>query len=132
METRILIVILALWFLFMVIAIINAITREAVYRPVVGELAAHQVSTLIFVALILSVTYLTFRSLDVRLKASDALLTGSIWLVMTVAFEFIAGHYIFGNPWEKLLADYNILKGRVWSLVLLTTFVAPYITSRLV
>ncbi len=132
METRILIVILALWFLFMVIAIINAITREAVYRPVVGELAAHQVSTFIFVALILSVTYLTFRSLDVRLKASDALLTGSIWLVMTVAFEFIAGHYIFGNPWEKLLADYNILKGRVWSLVLLTTFVAPYITSRLV
>jgi len=131
METRLLIVILALWFLFMVIAIINAIIREAVYKPVVGDLAAHQASTFIFIALILFVTYLAFRFLEIRQTASGALLTGSLWLVMTIAFEFIAGHYIFGNPWEKLLADYNLLRGRVWSLVLVTTFLAPYVTSKL-
>ncbi|MGQ9625254.1 MAG: hypothetical protein ACUVT9_07815 [Candidatus Bathycorpusculaceae bacterium] len=46
-------------------------------------------------------------------------------------FEFIAGHYVFGNSWEKLLADYNLLEGRLWSLVLLTILIAPYIANKL-
>jgi hypothetical protein len=37
----------------------------------------------------------------------------------------VAGHYAFGHAWETLLADYNLLRGRVWLLVLATTFVAP-------
>ncbi len=55
---------------------------------------------------------------------------GLIWLLLTIFFEFIAGHYIFGNPWDRIVGDYNILKGRIWSLVLLTTFLAPYITNK--
>ena len=51
---------------------------------------------------------------------------GAIWFCLTITFEFAAGHYVFGNPWEKLLADYNILEGRIWSLVLLTILLAPY------
>ncbi|HII01788.1 TPA: hypothetical protein HA351_09125 [Methanosarcinaceae archaeon] len=31
--------------------------------------------------------------------------------------------------WDRLLADYNILKGRVWILVLLTTFLAPWLVG---
>ena len=34
------------------------------------------------------------------------------------------------DPWDRLIGDYNILKGRIWSLVLLTTFFAPYITNK--
>jgi hypothetical protein len=47
---------------------------------------------------------------------------------MTVAFELLAGHYLFGNTWERLLADYNVLRGRIWVLVLITTFLAPRLT----
>ena len=43
----------------------------------------------------------------------------------------LAGHYVFGNSWYKLFADYNILKVRIWSLVLLTILLAPYISKRL-
>jgi hypothetical protein len=50
---------------------------------------------------------------------------GILWLSLTVAFEFLAGHYAFGHPWPSLLADYNALRGRVWLLVLVATFVAP-------
>jgi hypothetical protein len=56
---------------------------------------------------------------------------GAAWLVFTILFEFIAGHYVFGNPWESLIRDYNLLEGRIWSLVLLTIFVAPYLTNKL-
>ena len=54
-----------------------------------------------------------------------ALLIGSVWLALTLAFEFLAGHYLFGSSWERLLADYNLLRGRVWVLVLAATLFAP-------
>ena len=50
---------------------------------------------------------------------------GLAWLIFTILFEFIAGHYVFGNPWEKLIRDYNLFEGRIWSLVLLPILAAP-------
>jgi len=120
-----------MWLVFVVIAIINAAVRNKVYKPVVGDLAAHQISTVIFVSLIFVVTYLILRVSGLQLTDLSALVMGSIWLVSTILFEFAAGHYAFKNSWEKLLADYNIFKGRIWSLVLLATFLAPYITNQL-
>jgi len=32
-----------------------------------------------------------------------------------------------GNPWEKLLHDYNIVEGRVWNLFLVWITVAPFV-----
>jgi hypothetical protein len=40
-------------------------------------------------------------------------------------FELLAGHYVFGNSWEKLLADYNLFRGRIWALVLIIILFAP-------
>jgi hypothetical protein len=33
----------------------------------------------------------------------------------------------FGHTWSKLLADYNLLAGRVWIFVLIWTAIAPII-----
>jgi hypothetical protein len=49
----------------------------------------------------------------------------AVWLLLTVAFEFLAGHYLFGHAWDRLLADYNLAGGRIWVLVLATTMFAP-------
>lgn len=131
MDRRFLLVLIGTWFLFMILAIINAGIRNGVYKPIIGDLRAHQLSTLTFIIMILIVTYLVLRFSNLHLTDSQALIMGSIWLILTICFEFLAGHYIFGNPWDKLIADYNILAGRVWSLVLLTIFLAPYVTKKL-
>jgi len=52
------------------------------------------------------------------------------WVALTLAFEFLAGHYLFHNPWDKLLADYDVLHGRIWPLVLIVTLLAPVIAYR--
>jgi len=75
------------------------------------------------------VTYLILRFSDLNLSDSQALFMGITWVILTIGFEFIAGHYAFGNSWEKLLADYNILNGRIWSLVLLIEFIAPLLSN---
>jgi hypothetical protein len=131
MDKKFIIVMIGTWLLFMVLAIINAGIRNAVYKPVIGDLCAHQLSTIIFIVLILIVTYLVLRFSNIQLSDKDAIILGSIWLLLTICFEFLAGHFAFGNSWEKLVADYNILKGRIWSLVLITIFFAPYLTKKL-
>ena len=57
----------------------------------------------------------------------DAWRAGILWLVLTLAFEFLAGHYLFEAPWEQLLADYNVVQGRIWILVPMATLVAPVV-----
>jgi len=130
-DNYFLVVTFGAWLVFMFIAIVNGIAREKVYKPAVGDLTAHQISTVIFVSLIFVVTYLILQASGLQLTDLAALFMGSIWLITTILFEFLAGHYVFKNPWEKLLADYNILKGRIWILVLLATFLAPYIANQL-
>ncbi len=57
--------------------------------------------------------------------AGDAWAIGLLWILLTVAFEFFFGHYAVGQSWRELLADYNVLRGRVWVLMLLVALVAP-------
>jgi hypothetical protein len=57
--------------------------------------------------LILAVAY----SLVPWLHATEKrvlVLIGILWLVLTVAFEFSFGHFVFGRSWEGLASDYNI------------------------
>lgn len=75
-------------------------------------------------ALILAITFAAMPWIGAP-GNGDALRIGALWVAMTVAFEFLAGHYLFGNTWDRLLADYNVLQGRIWALVLITTFLAP-------
>ena len=50
---------------------------------------------------------------------------------MTVAFEFLFGHYVAKRPWRELLRDYNLFAGRVWLVVLVWVTLAPYVVYRL-
>jgi len=130
MSQKLLLYTIGVWFVFMILAIINAIVREAVYAPKVGEWAGHVISTVIFITLIFAVVFLFLTQVQIDYDQQDLLLIGTVWLIGTIAFEFLAGHYVFGNSWDHLLADYNILKGRVWSLVPITVFSAPYLVDR--
>jgi hypothetical protein len=57
---------------------------------------------------------------------------GFFWVVITVIFEFVFGHYVMGHPWQKLFADYNLLNGRLWVLVLINNIVAPLLSGKIV
>ena len=131
MDSKFFIILFGTWFLFMVLAIINAAIRNNTFKPIFGNLLAHQISTLIFIVIILVVTYLVLRFSSIELTNNQALLMGILWFIFTILFEFLAGHFVFGNSWDKLFADYNILQGRIWSLVLITLLVSPYVSNKL-
>ncbi|MDY6896123.1 MAG: hypothetical protein SVO01_12035 [Thermotogota bacterium] len=130
MESKFILITLGTWFLFMLLAIINAGIREGIYTSFLDELRAHQLSTITLMIIFLIGAYLVLRFSQLHLSDQQALIMGSIWMIMTLCFEFIAGHFLFGNSWEKLFADYNILKGRIWILIPITTFLSPYLVNK--
>lgn len=119
------------WVLFAILAVINGVVRNQYIAPGVGEYAGHVISSVILISLILIVTFLFVRYLK-ETASKGLLLIGIFWLMLTVVFEFVFGHYVAGHPWERLLADYHIAKGRLWSLVLLTTFLAPLVCGKVI
>ncbi len=129
MSGRLLGSVIAMWLLFGIVAVLNGLLRVNVIAPRIGELLAHYVATLILCAVILvgSCALVKLQAIE---QTSTLLLVGVMWLVATVIFEFIFGHYVVGHPWERLLADYNVLEGRAWGLVLLTELFGPLLCAR--
>lgn len=118
------------WFALAVIATLNGILRETTYGKKVSELRAHQISTV--TAIILTGFFVYSLNLVWPIESSrQAWTIGVAWFVFTLIFEFIFGHYVFKNSWSKLLADYILQKGRVWSLFLLWILLLPVIVYRL-
>jgi hypothetical protein len=66
------------------------------------------------------------------LPAGTLLGMGCFWLVLSWLFEFGFFHYVLHEPWESLLADYNIFQGRLLIVVWLTTLFSPLICGVLV
>jgi len=118
------------WVPMVFIAIANGVLRQYFYGRWMTELSAHQVSSL--TAVILFYLYTWILEIKWPLESSQqAVAVGIIWLCLTVAFEFLFGHYVANHPWSRLIQDYNLLSGRLWALVLLAVTAAPYVVYKL-
>lgn len=120
---------LLLWFPLMFIAIANGAARDLLYRPPLGELRAHQLST----ATLLLLFALYFRFIFARWRlpsAGRALTVGLLWLLMTIAFEFGFGRLAAHKPWPELLREYDLAAGRVWVVIPLWVAAAPLLFCR--
>jgi hypothetical protein len=118
------------WFILVIAAIVNGAVREGLYKSILGDLRAHQVSTLTGIILF-GVIIWGLSKVWPLVSTKQAWTVGLIWLAMTIAFEFLFGHFFMGHPWSKLFHDYNLLAGRVWILVLIWTTIAPYVFYKL-
>lgn len=115
-----------LWFPMIIIAIINGAIRQGFYVTFVDELSAHQLS--VISGILFFAIYIWLISGKWRISSnSQAISIGLMWLLMTIIFEFIFGHYVMGHAWEKLLHDYNFFEGRLWVVVLLWVTLSPLI-----
>jgi hypothetical protein len=119
---------LLLWFPMLLIAILNGAMRESWLRKRMSTLSAHQLSTLTLIILFGVYMAIIFSYFNLR-SGNEALKVGIIWTIMTLLFEFGFGRWR-GTPWTELLADYNILQGRLWVLVPIWMCIAPYLFYR--
>ena len=121
---------LLVWFLLAVVGVTNGLIRQSTYGKVVSELAAHQISTITAIIASGVVVWFAHRVWPIE-SAGQAWMIGILWLLMTVTFEFGFGHYVAGHTWERLLADYNLLNGRVWAVFLASITILPFAVFKL-
>lgn len=114
------------WFVLLAVAVGNGAVRESWLTPRTGRGAGHAISTVILSVLIVIVGSLATEWIGPR-SLQDAWMVGVTWLVFTLAFEFLAGHFVFGRTWTELLAEYNLLAGRIWIMVLIVTLMTPIV-----
>lgn len=120
----------AFWAVLAVVGVFNGIFRGLVIQQYVDAYAAHVLSTLVTgIPTFAIVMGLYFRSVPAHTDRELALI-GGLWMTMTVAFEFGFGHYVMDHPWSRLLADYNLLAGRLWILVPLFLLLGPLLIGR--
>ena len=115
---------LGIWSGILVLAVLNGGMRDLIVTPRFGEATGHIASTIVLCALIALVTRASIRWIGPASRM-DAVLISTSWLTLTLSFELLAGHYLFGNSWARLLADYDVRRGRIWPLVLVTVLFAP-------
>ncbi|OIR16232.1 hypothetical protein GALL_29520 [mine drainage metagenome] len=123
--------ILLTWLVMLMAAIANGALRDLTYGKLLPALLANQLSCLSGIMLLAAVIYLYAGRWPFS-SARQAWLTGSFWMTLTVAFEFLFFHYVAGHSWETLLANYDVMSGHLWPLILLWVWVAPYLFYRFI
>ena len=116
-----------IWFVLLTLAIANGAVREGLLSPRIGRGAGHVVSTVLLSAVILLVGWVAVPWIGPR-SIQESWLIGLTWVALTVAFEFLGGHFLFGRPWTLLFADYNLLAGRIWVMVLIVSLITPVVS----
>jgi hypothetical protein len=118
-----------LWFPMVALAVANGAARELTMKARLGELRAHQVSTVSLIVIVGLFTWAAFRWWPPE-SWRQAAEVGVLWLLLTLAFEFLFGHYVAGHPWSRLMHDYNVMAGRLWVFVPLWIVLAPVLMYR--
>ncbi len=118
------------WFGMMILAIINGGLRDFAYKSPLGDLAAHQISTVVLIVLLAGYIWFLSRIWPIK-SAVQAWIIGGMWFLMTEAFEFGMGLFA-GDSWTTLLHAYNISAGQVWIFIPLWVLVGPYVFFRYV
>jgi len=113
------------WFPMLLLAVINGAARDLLYKKYLGDLLAHQVSTLILIILIGIYVWYAIKNIQ-PVSGRQAFLVGVLWLVLTLSFEFGFGR-LQGHSWERLLSEYDLTHKRVWIFIPVWIITAPYV-----
>ena len=121
---------LGVWLLIVIMAIINGAVREKLLTPLMGSDLSLPISGITLSALVFVIAYLTIPFFG-EVKTKVYFFIGLFWIVLTLAFEYLFGHFVVGKPWHEINQVFNIFKGDLFLLVLIVSFVSPRIAAKL-
>lgn len=116
------------WLSFAGIAVMLGAIRVKHLEPALGEQKAHVIGTLAVCVALLAAIQLFVNASGLR-DTWPLMRIGAFWTVLTICFEFFFGLVVAKKSLEQILADYDIFRGRIWVLVLATTFWGPVLAG---
>jgi hypothetical protein len=117
------------WVIMAVAMSLNGFFRVKVLAPRWGDVWAGVASAASGIALIQLIARQAMQA-EVSPSSRQRIRIASLWLLMTIAFEFTFGHYVDSKSWSELLDNYNLLQGHLWPVVLASLVCAPFLWGR--
>lgn len=98
------------WLLIIAVETCHGIVRTIFISPTTGDFHSRQLGVFVGALLIFIISLLLVRFINTT-KKSTLLSIGLGWVFLTLLFEIILGRLLgLGYSWNRLLADYNLLK----------------------
>ncbi|MBT8118761.1 MAG: hypothetical protein KJN89_03495 [Gammaproteobacteria bacterium] len=120
----------SIWFILALLAMVNGLFRDNVLVPSIGQSLALPVSGIVLCTIIFAATFISFPIFG-NSESMTYLLIGMQWVLMTLIFEFVFGHYVFGKSWLDILQVFNVMKGNLFIMVLLASLVSPILVAKI-
>lgn len=111
------------WLGLMVLAFLNGFAREFWLETQYSTGVAYQLSTVLLLVLFTAYFWWLFKRWPVK-STGQAWAVGTIWLLLTLGFEFGLG-LAGGLTWQDLLQQYNVAAGELWIAVPIYVLFAP-------
>ena len=117
---------LEVWLFVALAAMMNGMFRSLFLVPRLGDHAAHVLSVLMMMILVLLLSSVLVNRFLREYGNSDLFLIGFLWMAMSVSVDFLFEYFVMDVPWRVILRDYNLFSGRIWLLVLVTEIIGPW------
>jgi len=119
-----------IWLLLIVAEIVHGIARGILLVPHVGHSRSNQIGVFTGSIIILVIAVVFVRWIGAT-RPVHLFLVGFLWLALTLTFEILFGRFVVGASWERLAADYNVLKGGLLPIGMLILLMSPLIAWKI-
>lgn len=116
-----------MWVGFVVLAVLNGILRDTLYKPQWGPVWGYIAGTLILLVVIAIAMYAFLRRNRASLTRPRLVLLGVLWLLLSLFFEFAVSHWVMEEAWNAILTHYNVMEGQLRVLVRLLELAGPIV-----
>ena len=117
------------WCIIIAVETIHGILRTLLLVPMIGDFPARQVSVFTGSLLIFGVAYVFNPWLKAQNKR-QLCVVGTIWVLLTILFEFALGRLVLALSWNRITEDYDITRGGLLGFGLLFMAVSPLLAAR--
>ncbi|MHB8971607.1 MAG: hypothetical protein ACYC3X_18580 [Pirellulaceae bacterium] len=119
----------AIWLILIAAEILHGIVRGMFLVPYVGPFRSSQIGVFTGSLIIFAIALAFVRWIGAS-RSSQLLGIGVLWLILTLAFEFLFGHFVVGASWERLASDYNVLQGGLLAFGMVFLAFSPWIAGK--
>ncbi len=121
---------MGIWFVIVFAAIMNGTIREKILVPIIGSNLALPLSGISLAIIVFVVSFLIIPFIGAS-EPKIYFSIGLFWVVLTLLFEFIFGHFVAGKPWKDIMQVFNLKEGDLFIVVLCVTAISPWLAAKI-
>jgi hypothetical protein len=117
------------WLIIVLAEVLHGTARVFLLEPLVGDFKARQIGVFTGSIIIIGIAIASIRW--IRAAGVFRLLSvGFLWSGLMFGFEIFLGRFVMGLSWERILSEYNLLKGGLMAIGLLVLTLSPLIAAK--